>query len=161
VDEAASPGTHHGLLRTTLILRTQRIAICATCFRPARRAALQSLPGLSLLAALAEQAGPLFLKKGDLKWSAINPLDEVRVYSPSECHGLQIADRVAGAFYQAVNGYADPAIALAPRMAFDARGSILGYGVKLMPDDYLNRAPVHQQPVFDFYSKEKRQAAVA
>jgi hypothetical protein len=103
----------------------------------------------------------LYLKQGDLKWSVINPLDEIRAYSPENCHGLQIADSVAGAFYQAANGYPDPAIALAPRMAFDARGSILGYGIKLMPSRYLARAPKHQRTVFDFYSLEGRQVAVS
>jgi hypothetical protein len=100
----------------------------------------------------------LYIKRGDLKWSVINPLDEIRVHDPADREGLQIADAVAGAFYQAVNGYADPAIALAPRMAFDAQGRILDYGVKLMPGGYLTRAPAHQRPIFDFYAQEKRQA---
>ncbi len=102
----------------------------------------------------------LFLKQGDLKWSVINPLDEIRVFDPAQNAGLQIADAVAGAFYQAVNGNPDPAIELAPRMAFDSRGSILGYGLKLMPDGYLLRAPAHQRQALDFYAKEKRQAPV-
>ncbi|MCC6887240.1 MAG: DUF3800 domain-containing protein [Hyphomicrobiales bacterium] len=102
----------------------------------------------------------LFIKKGDLKWSVINPLDEIRALAPATSHGLQIADSVAGAFYQAANGSADPAIALAPRMAFDTRGSILGYGLKLMPDGYLEKCPAHQRPVFEFYSKQRRQDTV-
>jgi hypothetical protein len=102
----------------------------------------------------------LYLKQGDLKWSVLNPLDEIRAHDPATREGLQIADSVAGAFYQAVNGYVEPAIALAPRMAFDSRGSILGYGIKLMPDGYLNRAPARHRAVFEFYSQEKRQVAV-
>jgi transposase len=106
------------------------------------------------------KADALWLKQGDLKWSVVNPLDEIRVFDPALREGLQIADTVAGAFYQAVNGNPEPAYHLAPRMAFDARGSILGYGLKLMPGGYLSRAPAHQRPVFDFYSREKRQVAV-
>lgn len=102
----------------------------------------------------------VYLKQGNLKWTVLNPLDEIRVHSPADSPGLQIADSIAGAFYQAGNGYADPAIALAPRMAFDARGSILGYGIKLMPGGYLEQAPAYQRAVFDFYSKERRQVAV-
>jgi len=84
----------------------------------------------------------------------------IRALSPATWEGLQIADAVAGAFYQAVNGYLNPAIALAPRLAFDARGSILGYGLKLMPDGYLESCPAEQRPIFEFYSQEKRQATV-
>jgi hypothetical protein len=102
----------------------------------------------------------LYLKQGDLKWSAVNPLDEIRVHDPALREGLQIADAVAGAFYQAVTGNPEPAMELAPRMAFDARGSIMGYGLKLMPGGYLDRAEPHQRPVFDFYAREKRQATV-
>lgn len=102
----------------------------------------------------------LYLNQGDLKWSVLNPLDEIRVLSPAVSGGLQIADSVAGAFYQAANGFADPAVALAPRMAFDVRGSILGYGIKLMPGGYLRRMPQHQRAAFDFYSKERRQVTV-
>ena len=45
----------------------------------------------------------LYLKQGDLKWSVVNPLDEIRVFDPALREGLQIADGVAGAFYQAVS----------------------------------------------------------
>lgn len=55
------------------------------------------------------KTGSLYIKQGDLKWTVINPLDEIRALSPANCEGLQIADAVAGAFYQAVNGNTEPA----------------------------------------------------
>jgi len=102
----------------------------------------------------------LYLNRGDLKWSVINPLDEIRVLNASTCAGLQLADVVASAFFQAANGSPDPAIALAPRMAFDSNGSIYDYGIKLMPRDYLNSATEEQRLAFDFYRKERRQVTV-
>lgn len=109
---------------------------------------------------MQSRTNTLYLKQGDLKWSVVNPIDEIRVFDPALREGLQIADTVASAFYQAVNGNPEPANELAPRMAFDARGSILGYGIKLMPGGYLKNAPAQQRPMFDFYAKEKRQAPV-
>jgi hypothetical protein len=106
---------------------------------------------------IQSRAGALFLKRGDLKWSVIDPINEIDVYDPVERFGLQIADPIASAFYQAVSGIplSNPnyAIALAPRMARDVNGKIFDYGLKLMPDGYHLHAPAHQRPIFDFYRR--------
>jgi hypothetical protein len=107
---------------------------------------------------MQSRAGALFLKQGDLKWSVVDPMNEVYAYDHSDRAGLQLADAVASAFYQAVSGDPVPdtqyAISLAPRMARKPDGQIFNYGLKLMPDNYLRTAPAHQRTLFDFYSKK-------
>ncbi len=103
----------------------------------------------------------LFLKKGDLKWSVMDPMNQVFAYEHGERAGLQLADVVAGAFFQAVNlnrGVCDPryAKALSPRMAVSAAGNAFDYSVKLMPGNYLFRAQGPQREIFDFYRDEKK-----
>jgi hypothetical protein len=102
----------------------------------------------------------LYLKQGDLQWSVIDPISEIRVYDPAERAGLQISDAVAAAFYQAVSGMpvSEPAYAMAlqPRMARDLQGNIFGYGLKLMPNRYYLRAQPHQRPILDFYMHPKK-----
>ena len=115
----------------------------------------------TLLAALGRAGRTrLYLKQGDLKWSVINPLDEIRVFDPALREGLQIADAVAGAFYQAVNGNPTRRLSLRPAWHSTCAEASMGYGLKLMPGGYLDRAPAHQRPALDFYAKEKRQAPV-
>lgn len=108
---------------------------------------------------IQSRAGALFLKRGDLKWSVIDPLNEVYAYDHPERAGLQLADAVASSFYQAVNGEPTPdpqfAIALEPRITRNADNQLFGYGLKLMPDGYLKRAPAHHRPLFDFYLRRK------
>jgi hypothetical protein len=101
----------------------------------------------------------LYLKRGDLKWSVIDPINEIRVFDHAERAGLQLVDAVAGAFFQAVHGWAEPAIALEPRMAENANGRIFEYGLKLMPDGYLQRARPEQKTVIQFYASQKRRQA--
>jgi hypothetical protein len=70
---------------------------------------------------MQSRVGALFLKRGDLKWSVIDPINEVAAYDHPERAGLQIADAVASAFYLAVAcDSPDPqfACALKPRMTF-------------------------------------------
>jgi hypothetical protein len=104
---------------------------------------------------MQSKSNTLYLKRGDLKWSVIDPINEIRVFDHSLRAGLQLVDAVAGAFFQAVYGWSDPAMALEPRMARNANGRIFDYGVKLMPDGYLNRARQEQQAVFQFYAAQK------
>jgi hypothetical protein len=86
------------------------------------------------------QAQTTYLKRGDISWNVINPL-EIEVFQAKRRAGLQLADVVASAFGQAVEvkpsgrvitQYAD---ALRPIVAHAFRGgAIADYGLKLMPD---------------------------
>jgi hypothetical protein len=108
---------------------------------------------------MQSKADALWLKQGDLSWSVIDPINEIRVFDHAQRAGLQLADAVAGSFFQAVHGQHAPALALEPRMAHDAHGRIFGYSVKLMPGNYLSHASPDQKPVLDYYaSLKKRQA---
>lgn len=103
--------------------------------------------------------GRLHLKRGDLKWSVVDAIEEIRVFDAAERAGLQLADVVAGAFFQAGAGKHDFAIALEKRMAADAAGKVFDYGVKLMPGFYLKSRRSNASDAFDFYaSLKKRQA---
>ena len=80
----------------------------------------------------------VYLPIGNIWWSAIN-FDEMHVIPHKNEAGLQIADVVAGAFYEAVsverkNG-CDPTYArmLLPRIYVGRHGVYLGNGVKPMP----------------------------
>jgi hypothetical protein len=103
------------------------------------------------------KANALFINRGDLRWSVIDPINQVHAFDHSERAGLQLSDVVAGAFFQSVNGApiirSDYAMALEPRMARDVGGKIFGYSLKLMPSSYLWRAPSSQHLIFDFYRK--------
>ncbi len=111
---------------------------------------------------MQSKAGALFLKQGDLKWSVIDPINQVMAYDNSERAGLQLSDAVASAFYQGVNGDCPDishAVALAPRMAMRPNGEVFGYGVKLMPFNYLKVAAPEQKRLFDFFQQKRvRQA---
>jgi hypothetical protein len=72
-------------------------------------------------------------------WAAI---DEARVYalSPGRRAGLQIADAVAGSFYQAVQqsryGFVEPRYArMLKPVVYSYRATYLGYGLKFWPRD--------------------------
>lgn len=105
------------------------------------------------------KADALYLSQGDLKWSTVDPIGQIRVFYPIERAGLQLADVVAGAFMKAVAGKPDFAMALEPRMAFNAAGNIFGYGLKLMPGGYLSRARARGIQIFDFYIDQKKRQA--
>jgi hypothetical protein len=107
---------------------------------------------------MQSKGGTLFLNRGDIKWSVVDPVNQVFVFDHAERAGLQLSDSVASAFYQAVSG--EPAniqhaMALEPRIARDQSGQAFGYGVKLMPDGYLIRATGDQRHIFDFYRAKK------
>lgn len=104
------------------------------------------------------KAKMLYLNKGDIKWSVIDPLNEVRVFDHSERAGLQLSDAVASSFYQSVAGEPEPdtrfAALLKPRLARDPNGKIFNYGIKIMPDGYLARAPEAQREFFLAFDKK-------
>jgi Protein of unknown function (DUF3800) len=108
---------------------------------------------------MQSKADVLYLKEGDLKWSTVDPINEIRVFYPIERAGLQLADVVAGAFFQAVTGKPEFAMALEHRMAFNAAGDVFGYGLKLMPTSYLSRARARGLKIFDFYLDQKKRQA--
>jgi hypothetical protein len=108
---------------------------------------------------MQSKAGALFLKRGDLNWSVVDPINEVYAFDHSERAGLQLSDTVASSFYQAVSGMPAPDIryasALEPRMARGKAGQVFGYGLKLMPDRYLDTASAEQRAIFDFYISKR------
>jgi hypothetical protein len=103
----------------------------------------------------------LYLDTGDLCWSMVND-EEIFALSHKERAGLQLADIVAGAFFQAVErdrpADCDPecALILKPRMALSKHGNILGYSIKTMPPDLdkMALAP-NQRLLFEGYGYNK------
>ena len=97
------------------------------------------------------------LQKWVPKWTVLDHR-LVSTYPPKERAGLQIADTVASAFYQAVDnletGPCDPsyAKALMPRVAYQGNQRFSDYGVVLQPTPATaaNLSP-DQQEIFDFY----------
>lgn len=108
---------------------------------------------------VTSREGRLHLKRGDLKWSVVDTMEEIRVFDATERAGLQLADVVAGAFFQAGEGKHDFAIALEQRMAANANGRVFDYGVKLMPDGYLKSTRSNAQGAFHHYADLKKQQA--
>jgi hypothetical protein len=106
---------------------------------------------------MQSRAEALYLNQGDIKWSVIDPLNEVKVFDHAERAGLQISDAVASSCYQGVGGLPTPdarhAISLASRFAMNNAGKTFGYGFKLMPGNYIRRVPAQQKALLDFYSK--------
>lgn len=87
------------------------------------------------------QAGSLFIETGDLAWDVID-IYEIESFLAAKRAGIQLADIVASAFKQAVelrpdgtciNSYAKE---LRPRIAFDKRGNIPDFGIKIMPSPF-------------------------
>jgi hypothetical protein len=107
--------------------------------------------------------GSLFNKTGDLSWDVVD-LKQFHVMSHKNEAGLQFADSVAGAFYQAVSvndaGECNPEYAkrLHRVLYRGPRGRVLGYGVKHAPwtIEAMKLMP-QQRQIFDFLSSlEKR-----
>jgi hypothetical protein len=113
---------------------------------------------------MQSRANALFLSQGDLKWTVVDE-SEVYAFDHSKRAGLQLADAVAGAFFQSVHlrttGGSEPkfAMLLEPRIAADAAGKMYGYGVKVMPGRYIERALPHQKPILEFYRTATRRRA--
>ena len=109
---------------------------------------------------LSEQSkmGLLYNPYFDLDWSV---MDTNQMMSrPNKMRaGLQLADVVASAFFQAVEpdtrGQVTPSYAkvLQPRMALNKHGRILGHSLKIMPRWIPSRLPIEQREIFDFYER--------
>lgn len=105
--------------------------------------------------------GTQVIDTGDLCWSVID-FDEIRVLDHSARAGLQLADIGAGAFFNALeqnrpaNCDCQFAKALKPRMAFDKKNSILGFGLKTMPQLHNMGLSKEQQEIFEFYGYSPR-----
>lgn len=88
----------------------------------------------------------LYLHDFDLDWSFID-FDEITVQPHSKRAGLQLADLVAGSFFQGLErnrpADCDPTCALMfkPILAKDKFRRFLGYGLKTMPD--LSQIDIH------------------
>lgn len=105
------------------------------------------------------RAGTLWLNYKDLKWSVID-FDEIRVLDHKQRAGLQLADVVAGAFFEAVERNrgsveaCDPSYAQALKPILARRpvtNSLLGFGIKPIPlPAWMNLTP-EQKAVFNFY----------
>lgn len=100
--------------------------------------------------------GLMYNHWGDLAWSVVDV--RLMVEYPNKARaGLQLADCVAGAFYNATElnatGQVNPtfAKALAPRVASNAHGNRFNYGLKMIPEGALRRLQAPQIQVFDFY----------
>lgn len=102
--------------------------------------------------------GSLVLSYKDIKWSVID-WDEIRVFDHKERAGLQLADVVAGAFYQGVElnrgaiEECDPSCAnlLKPVIASRPSGWTIGYGLKTMPIPEAMNLVASQKALFEFY----------
>jgi hypothetical protein len=108
---------------------------------------------------MQSKGNALYLDQGDIKWSVIDMMDQIRVYDHDARAGLQLADAVSGAFYQSVTTTPDYAIALQDRMAISASGHVFNFGIKLMPPRFERTAPAHQRAIFDHYIARDRRRA--
>jgi hypothetical protein len=106
--------------------------------------------------------GELVLDAGDISWSVVD-FDEITVLDHAARTGLQLADVISGAFFQAVERSrpadcdASYANALAPIMARDAWGRYIGFGIKTMPDLLAICLAEEQKKVFEFYGQKEWQ----
>lgn len=100
----------------------------------------------------------LRLAAGDIKWSMIDTR-EILVVDHAGMAGLQLADVVAGAFYEAVERHrgsiesCDPSCAkiLQPIIAQGATGDVIGYGIKTMPDLWKMDLHSEQKAIFEHF----------
>lgn len=102
--------------------------------------------------------GMLYHSNFDLDWTVVD-LDQITSRPNKNRAGLQLADVVASAFYQAmepdVNGNVktEYAKALRPRMAINSQGRMFGFSFKVMPMWIPSRLPPHQKEIFTFYER--------
>jgi len=102
--------------------------------------------------------GMLYLDMFDLAWSVVD-FDQIFVHPNRMRAGLQLADAVSSAFYQAVErtpaGIVRPQFAklLRPRVCPrpTSRGGRYGYGLKVMPTWIPSRLPSDQRDIIEFY----------
>ena len=99
-------------------------------------------------------AGSLYLKTGDLVWNMVD-LKMIHVLPHEHEAGLQLADVVAGAFYEAVSldgkspCCADYAELLLPRFYRGPNNAILEHGVKPMPQLGRMNLTLAQRRIFE------------
>lgn len=104
---------------------------------------------------LRSQAAP-YLKDGNLRWEVVD-LKQIHAVDHKSEAGLQFADIVAGAFYQAVTiegaRLCDHRYAylLAPRMYRGPKGRVLGLGIKYMPNLRKMKLREEQKALFRSY----------
>ena len=127
-----------------------------------RRNDLRYIDFANYIAKLRRQslAGMLVIDQGDLAWSVVDD-EEILAYNHKERAGLQLADLVASAFFQSVERNrpddCEPTCAsiLKPRMAKNKFGTIMGHGIKTMPElDKMNLS-VEQKAIFEYYGYSK------
>jgi hypothetical protein len=105
---------------------------------------------------LQSRTGMLYLDGGDLCWSVID-FEEILVLDHKARAGLQLADLVAGAFFQAVErdrpGECDPQYAklFRPVVAMNRHRRTLGYGIKAMPELHQMNLVPSQREIFEWY----------
>lgn len=102
--------------------------------------------------------GMMYHSSFDLDWSVVD-LTQITSHPNKMRAGLQLADVVASAFFQALepnssgNVTADYAKALRPRMAINNQGRMYGYSFKVMPKWAPARLPPQQREIFNFFAK--------
>ena len=107
------------------------------------------------------EVGSLYLKEGDLAWSVVD-LKQIYDVAHKNETGVQLADVVAGAFFEAVcierKAPPDPTYAkiLLPRFYRGPNGVILEHGIKPMPQ--LRRAALlpSQREIFEAVGYPKK-----
>jgi hypothetical protein len=100
----------------------------------------------------------LYLTAGDLKWSMID-VKEILVLDHYQRAGLQLSDIIAGAFYESVEcnrgaiEHCDPSYAklLKPLVAGSAKGLVMNYGVKTMPNLWEMELRDEQKIIFEYF----------
>jgi len=101
-------------------------------------------------------ADMLYIDQGDLRWSVID-FEEIYAQDHKSLAGLQLADVVAGSFYDAVEQKSkrgctsEYAALLEPRIAADSKGEKFGYGVFTRPDVWAMNLTEEQKPIFEVY----------
>nr|WP_254452532.1 DUF3800 domain-containing protein [Roseicella sp. DB1501] len=111
----------------------------------------------------------LHLKAGDLAWDMVD-LSQIVSFPHANRPGLQLADVVASAFYQALPetpiigqqvrvGRPSYAQVLKPRIAEGPNGKHFGRGVFLWPVDGLHRISDEQRSIFEFYGAQRPRKA--
>lgn len=111
---------------------------------------------------LQSKGESLYLDRGDLDWSVVDT-QMVEAHSHKNRAGLQLADVVASAFYQAVEVRRDGtcrqtyAQALRARM-WAPKGCHADFGVKALPSPlWKAHLLAVQKPIFSFYGYTPRQ----
>ncbi|MDE1149130.1 MAG: DUF3800 domain-containing protein [Azospirillaceae bacterium] len=98
---------------------------------------------------------------GYIKWDVFD-VEQIKVVSHKNEAGLQLADVVAGSFYEAVSVerqrgcFADHAKLIVPRLYRGKKGVIIGNGIKPMPAlDKMGLLP-QQREIFEFMGYARR-----